>query len=161
MRVCVKFHFSELVTPLESHNERIVTPPPPATGCTVRGTVQRHQQGSYGLLCIICHMSLVCIICHMSLVCIICHMSLCYVSFVTCHSYSRLLHGTILGRTICCRETFGSSQLVCARACAYVRAYACVYVFACACVYVFGTRAFVFFLLFITLIHPFRLFLRS
>ena len=143
MRVCVKFHSSELVTPLESHNERIVQPPPPpATGCTVRGTVQRHQQGSYGLLCIICHMSLVCIICHMSL---------CYVLFVTCHSYSRLLHGTILCRTICCRETFGSSQLVCARAC--VRA--CVYVCACACAYVFGTRAFLFFLLFITLIHPF------
>ena len=59
MRVCVKLHFSELITPFESHNERIVThPPPPATGCTVRGRVQRHQQGSYGLLCVICHMSL-------------------------------------------------------------------------------------------------------
>ena len=57
MCACVKFHFSELVTPFESHNERIVKPL--ATGCSMRRTVQRHQQGSYVVLCIMCHMSLV------------------------------------------------------------------------------------------------------
>ena len=123
MRVCVKFHSSELVTPFESHNERIVTPPPypqQVAPCVVEFNDTNKVRTGCSVLFVTCHSYVLFVTCH----------------FVMCHlSHVTRIQGSSTGPSSAAQSVV-ARRLAAVNWCVRVRVRVCVHMRACMCLHV-------------------------